>query len=145
MTDLNHHYERLKRMYEAAPCNAHVRPTITVSSGAAEVVFAVRPELLHSAGGLHGSYYFKALDDAAFFAANSVVEDVLVLTVSFSVQFLRPISAGTVRAVGSLIRPGRQMLFAASTVFDSEGRQAGLGTGVFARSSVRLAEGIGYA
>jgi acyl-coenzyme A thioesterase PaaI-like protein len=34
----------------------------------------------HSIHAVHGSVYFKALDDAAFFAVNSLVEDVFVLT-----------------------------------------------------------------
>ena len=37
----------------------------------------------HAAGAVHGSYYFKVLDDACYFAANSLVSDVFVLTVSF--------------------------------------------------------------
>jgi acyl-coenzyme A thioesterase PaaI-like protein len=42
-----------------------------------------------------GSVYFKMLDDAAFFAVNSIVEDVFVYTVSLNVQLLRPVASGT--------------------------------------------------
>ncbi len=47
------------------------------------------------------SVYFKALDDAAFFAANSVVEDVFVLTTNFNIQLLRTVTEGTLIATGS--------------------------------------------
>jgi acyl-coenzyme A thioesterase PaaI-like protein len=44
--------------------------------------------------------YFKLLDDAAFFAVNSVVRDVFVLTVSFNIYLTRPVSAGELKASG---------------------------------------------
>jgi len=46
---------------------------------------------------MHGSVYFKCLDDAAFFAANSIVQEVFVLTVTFNVVLLRPVAAGALR------------------------------------------------
>ncbi len=59
--------------------------------------FDVGPHLHHAGGAVHGANYFKAMDDAAFFAANSLVDDVFVLTVSFNVYFLRPHHRGLPR------------------------------------------------
>ena len=46
---------------------------------------------------MHGSVYFKALDDAAYFAVSSLVTDYLLVTVSFNlhlyVRFQRIIKA----------------------------------------------------
>ena len=67
-------------MYAFAPTNKYYMPTIGGEEGHAEVVIAVRHDFLHAAGAVHGSVYFKALDDAAFFAVNSLVDDVFVLT-----------------------------------------------------------------
>ncbi|MFN8583326.1 MAG: hypothetical protein U0163_20415 [Gemmatimonadaceae bacterium] len=75
------HFHRLERMYLAAPINRFFEPAITISDGRAEVRFTVRPDFHHAAHAMHGSVYFKALDDAAFFAVNSAVTDVFVLTV----------------------------------------------------------------
>ena len=36
--------------------------------------------MFHAAGAGHGTIYFKMLDDAAFYAANSMVEEQFVLT-----------------------------------------------------------------
>ena len=47
--------------------------------------------------------YRKLLDDATFFAASSLVDDVFVLTASFNIYFLRPISAGTMTARGTIV------------------------------------------
>ncbi len=73
------HYRKLERMYAAAPVNAYFRPELKVSEGKAEVVIPVRPEFFHAAHAVHGAVYFKALDDASFFAVSSVVTDVFVV------------------------------------------------------------------
>ncbi|MDE3155958.1 MAG: PaaI family thioesterase [Acidobacteriota bacterium] len=131
-------------MYERAPCNAHVRPQMTIGHGTAELRIPVRPEFFHAAGAVHGSYYFKALDDAAFFAANSLVEDVFLLTASFTTQLLRPVAGGTLVARGSVVRAGRALIFADAVLADEAGVELAHGTGVFARSAVKLEERIGY-
>ena len=57
----------------------------------------------HPLGAVHGSVTFKALDDAAFFAANSLIEDVFVLTTNFNLHFERPVSEGTIHAEGEVV------------------------------------------
>ena len=51
----------------------------------------------------HGTIYFKMLDDAAFYAANSLVTDRFLLTTAFNLHFTKPIRTGEVspRAAGS--------------------------------------------
>src|SRR5437660_10506789 len=78
------HFRKLERMYAAAPINQYFRPALTVSEGRAEVTMAVQSDFFHAARAVHGSVYFKAMDDAAFFAVNSLVSDVFVLTVTFN-------------------------------------------------------------
>src|SRR4051812_23261804 len=80
------HYRRLERMYAVAPINRFFEPVLHVTEGRAEISVPVKPEFFHAARAIHGSVYFKALDDAAFFAANSLVTDVFVLTVSFNLH-----------------------------------------------------------
>ncbi len=88
------HHRKLEAMYGAAPVNAPCEPRLEVREGEATLVMEVRACHFHAAGSLHGSVYFKALDDAAFFAVNSLVEDVFVLTTSFTVYLLRPVRRG---------------------------------------------------
>ena len=68
-TELAQHYRKLSRMYRLAPVNAEERYHSRVSVGPRKAVVTapVRAGYTHSAGGLHGSSYFKMLDDAAFF------------------------------------------------------------------------------
>src|SRR6185503_18075324 len=83
MADDEHH-RKLERLYAKAPVSRWYGATIAIDDARAEVRIAVRPEFHHAANAVHGSVYFRALDDAAFFAANSRVRDVLVLTVSYT-------------------------------------------------------------
>ncbi len=139
------HYRKLERMYAGAPLNAWYRPQLTVADGRAELRMRVRPEFFHAAGAVHGSVYFKALDDAAFFAAASVVEDVFVLTSSFNLHLTRPVSAGELLAVGEVVHSSRRLLLAEAVLTDAQGRQLARGSGSFLRSTIPLSPEVGYA
>ena len=143
--DPNDHYRALKRMYELAPCNLAFSPVLTVQQGESEVRMPVTEALCHAAGAVHGSFYFKLLDDAAYFAANSLVADVFVLTVSFHIHLIRPTSRGTLIGKGHVVRLGRSLVFADATVIDDEAREVARGSGVFARSELLLADVPAYA
>ena len=98
----------------------------------------------HAASAVHGSVYFKMLDDAAFFAANSLVEDVFVLTASFNTYFLRPVSRGRIRSQGRVISRSRRLVIAEAQLFDDEDREIGRGSGSFMPSRIELTEELGY-
>jgi uncharacterized protein (TIGR00369 family) len=134
------HFRRLEDAYHAAPCNRALAPKLTVSKGAAEIRLEATPSMHHALGAVHGAFYFKLLDDAAFFAANSLVEDVWVLTASFSLEFLQPVVSGTLVAHGRVRRFGSSLIFSESRVEDAEGNVVGLGRGTFVRSKVPLGD-----
>jgi uncharacterized protein (TIGR00369 family) len=144
MTDAEH-YRKLERLYAAAPVSQWYGATILIGDGRAEVRLATRPEFYHAAHAVHGSVYFRALDDAAFFAVNSRVREVLVLTVSFTVHFARPVTSGEMLAVGRLLHGGGRLFLAEADLLDGAGQLLGHGSGVFARSAVSLDPSIGYA
>jgi len=144
MADDEHH-RKLERLYAKAPVSRWYGATIAIDDARAEVRIAVRPEFHHAANAVHGSVYFRALDDAAFFAANSRVRDVLVLTVSYTVHFARPVTSGELRAVGRLLHGSGRLFLAEAELLDGEGQLLGRGSGVFTRSSIPLDPAIGYA
>ena len=139
------HFRRLEHLYRGAACNAYYAPRIHISERVCEIVIPVAEKFFHPGGAVHGSVYFKALDDAAYFAANSLVEDVLLLTVTFNISLLRPVSAGEIRARGEVVHVTHQLLFAEAVAADAEGRQLARGSGTFARSRLDLTPAIGYA
>jgi len=129
-------------MYLGAPINRYFQPRIEIGDGRAAVSIPIREEFFHAA---HGAIYFKALDDAAFFAANSLVEDTFVLTVSFNIHLTRPISSGEIRATAEVVHNSRRLLIAEAVAVDSEGREVARGTGMFMRSDTPLSPDLGYA
>jgi uncharacterized protein (TIGR00369 family) len=138
------HYRKLERMYLTAPLNDFYRPTIRVDRGRSEITVPVTEALFHAAGAVHGSVYFKMLDDAAWFAVNSLVADEFVLTTTFTVYLTRPISSGILRSVGNVVNEGRTRWIAEAVVYDAEDREIGRGSGAFAKSGRKLGPDIGY-
>jgi uncharacterized protein (TIGR00369 family) len=144
MSNHDEHYRRLERMYLAAPANEYFRPEIQIAEGTAEVRLPVRPDFFHAASAVHGSVYFKLLDDATFFAASSLVDDVFVLTASFNIYFLRPISAGVMTARGTIVSRSSRLLIGDGVLVDSDGKEIARGSGTFMPSRVVLDERVGY-
>lgn len=138
------HFKALENMYAAAPINEIYKPVMTVSEGAAEIEIEESEKFHHSAGGVHGSVYFKMLDDAAFFASNSYEHEVFVLTTSFTTYLTRPVSEGKLKAVGKVVIINKSQFIAESVVYDSQGKEIGRGSGVFVRSQLLLSQAKGY-
>jgi uncharacterized protein (TIGR00369 family) len=138
-----HHFRALERMYTSAPINQFFRPAIQIDEGAATVRMIVRPDMHHAANAAHGAAYFKMLDDAAFFAVQSLVTDTFVLTVSFSVYLLAPVADGEMVASGRTVHQSKR-LFIAESAIEVAGKTVARGSGSFMRSTVRLEEKIGY-
>ena len=96
--------------------------------------------MVHGGGALHGSAYFKALDDAAYFAVNSLVDDCFVLTVSFNIYLLRPVVEGQLRAEGRVTSATRSLFVADAVLYLGEDTQVARGSGTFQRSHVPLTD-----
>lgn len=139
------HHRKLERLYAAAPITQWYGSRILISDGQAEVRLPTRGEFYHAAEAVHGSVYFRVLDDAAFFAVNSQVPEVLVLTVSFTVHFARPVASGELRGVGRLLHGGGRLFFAEADLRNESGDLLAHGSGVFTRSSISLGPKMGYA
>jgi uncharacterized protein (TIGR00369 family) len=140
------HYRRLEKMHLSAPCNLAYYPGIhmTVSEGKAEITLPVSEQHFHAAKAVHGFVYFKLLDEAGFFAANSLIEDVFVLTTDFHTNLLRPISAGTLRAVGQVVYQSKSQILAEAVLYNAEGKQIARGSGTFVKGQTALGADIGY-
>jgi len=138
------HFRALERMYVDAPINKFFGPAIHIEEGRAEIRMAVRPDMYHAAGAAHGAVYFKMLDDAAFFAVQSLATDAFVLTLSFTLYLLAPVAKGEMVSTGRVVHQSKRLFIAESTI-EVDGQVAARGSGSFMRSSVRLDEKVGYA
>ena len=130
-------------MYLAAPVNELYLPTITISDGRATVEFEVSDRFFHAANALHGSVYFKALDDSAFFAVASMVPDRFVLTTSFTIYLTQPVTGGRLRAEGQVATHTANLLVAESVLYNGD-REVARGSGTFVPSKIELTTALGY-
>jgi len=139
------HYRALEALYASAPINALFASKLEIpESGKSSIVFTVDESVYHAAGAAHGTIYFKMLDDAAFYAANSLVSDRFLLTTGFNLHFTKPVVAGEVRAEGRWISGRRRVFVAEARLVDETGEEIGRGTGTFMRSRIPLSSLAGY-
>ena len=139
------HYRALERLYASAPVNALFASSLEITGeGQARITFDVTPAVYHAAGAAHGTIYFKMLDDAAFYAANSLATDRFLLTTSFNLHFTKPVREGAVVAEGRWISGRKRVFVAEARIVDAEGEEIGRGTGTFMRSRIPLSTLPGY-
>ena len=138
------HFLCLEHMYLHAPINRIYQPQIDITDGAAEIKIDISEKYFHAAGAVHGSVYFKMLDDAAFFAANSLEPEVFMLTISFTTYFTRPVSSGVLVAKGRVLTQNRTQVIAESVVYNAGKKEIGRGNGIFVRSRIPLTKEMGY-
>lgn len=139
------HHRALERLYAAAPINGLFDSVLEIAGpGQARIRFDLDERHFHAAGAVHGTSYFKMLDDAAFYAANSLVTDRFLLTTAFNLLFTRPLKAGPVVAEGRWVSGQRRVFVAEARLIDAGGEEAARGTGTFMRSHIPLAGLPGY-
>jgi len=140
------HFRALESLYAAAPINRLFDSTLEIPmGGVARIRFTLDGRYYHAAGAAHGTAYFKMLDDAAFYAANSLVTDRFLLTTAFNLLFTKPLTEGPVIAEGRWVSGQRRVFVAEARLIDASGEEAARGTGTFMRSRIALANLPGYA
>jgi uncharacterized protein (TIGR00369 family) len=139
------HFRALESLYRHAPVNGLFESRLEiVEKGFARIHFEVAEALYHAAGAAHGTLYFKMMDDAAFYACNSLVTDRFLLTTAFNLLFTRPLRAGQATVEGRWASGKRRVFVGEARLIDSHGELAASGTGTFMRSHIPLSGLPGY-
>lgn len=139
------HFRSLEALYRSAPINRQYQSELRiVGPGRSKIDFEVDEGSFHAAHAAHGTIYFKMLDDAAFYAANSLISDRFLLTTAFNLHFTKPMRGGAARAEGRWISGKRRVLVAEARIVDAEGEECARGTGTFLRSHIALSGLSGY-
>lgn len=142
---MKEHYKRLEEMYLNAPVQKmYPGITINVFNSSAEISLPVDPRYFHAGQAVHGSVYFRLLDDAAYFAVSSLVQDVFVVTSSFHIDLLRPINKGVLTARGKVLHVSKKLFLAEAILTDERNRKIALGKGSFMKSSLDIKNVKGY-
>lgn len=139
------HFDRLLKMYELAPIHEFYEGIhMELETKKATIMLPVDKRYFHAAMSAHGSVYFKLLDDSAYFACQTEVKDFFIVTTSFNIQLLRPITGGIIKAIGEVDFVSKQMMSASSKLFDEKGRLVGTGQGQFLKSALPISDVDGY-
>ncbi len=139
------HFRALESLYARAPINRFFESSLEIAeSGVARIRFTLDERHFHAGGAAHGTSYFKMLDDAAFYACNSLVSDRFLLTTAFNLLLTKPLGPGPVIAEGRWISGRRRVFVGEARLIDADGEEAARGTGTFMRSRIALAGLPGY-
>jgi uncharacterized protein (TIGR00369 family) len=139
------HFRALESLYRHAPVNGLFRSRLEiVAPGHSRITFEVTQDTFHAAGAAHGTLYFKMMDDAAFYACNSLVSDRFLLTTAFNLVFTSPIREGMITAEGRWVSGKRRVFVGEARLVTADGDEAGRGTGTFMRSHIPLSSLEGY-
>jgi uncharacterized protein (TIGR00369 family) len=139
------HFRALESLYRSAPVNRLFQSELElVEPGRSRIRFKVDAATFHAAGAAHGTLYFKMMDDAAFYACNSLASDRFLLTTAFNLVFTRPLREGEAVAEGRWISGRRRVMVGESRILLADGEEVGRGTGTFMRSHIALSSLEGY-
>ncbi len=94
-----------------------------IGPGKATLSVKVRKELKQNHGVVHGGAVASLIDSATAFAIISLIEPrEKVTTVDLTISFLRPVTAGRMRASAKVVRAGRRLFVVTADVSDSGGK-----------------------
>tara|TARA_B100001093_G_scaffold495956_1_gene541047 strand:+ start:1122 stop:1565 length:444 start_codon:yes stop_codon:yes gene_type:complete len=138
MTDA--HYKKLENIYLNANLNKKIysNTEIIISKNYSEIKMPIKEDYFHALKAIHGSVYFKMLDDAAFFAAQSEVEDYMLLTTNFNITFKMPVPNGYIKSIGTLCSGSEKEFTAESIMYNSKNEIVAFGNGIFKKSKISI-------
>jgi uncharacterized protein (TIGR00369 family) len=142
---MEEHFSKLIHMYMGAEIqNKYPGIHLEIEKGSAKITLPVDNSYHHAGGSMHGSVYFRLLDDVCYFAAMSEEMTYFYVTKSFTIQFFRPFYTGLVTAKTTDIKFSGNTFHAKGTLYDEEGNKLAIGEGVFSKSTYKLDPKIGY-
>lgn len=98
-----------------------------VSVGEGEAHFSVTPDesVYNPIGTVHGGYVCTLADTVAACAVHTTLEPGTIYTsIDLNVSYTRPVTrdSGTLRAVGTVVKPGRRVAFSRADIVDGAGK-----------------------
>ena len=141
----NSHFKKLEKIYLNAKVNKEIysNTEIIIQKNYSEIKMPIKKDYFHALDAIHGSVYFKMLDDAAFFAAQSVVEDYMLLTASFNITFKMPVLNGYIKSKGKLCSVSQKEFTAEAKMYNSKNELVAFGNGIFKKSKISI-DSINY-
>ena len=121
----------MENAYLAARSNELLDLGIRISEGEADIVIPLREDVSSDRGNVLDALCISIMNDAAYYAVNSLVGHAPVATVSFNASLTRAHPAGDLLARGRFVGMSADRYLADSILTDSAGTEVGRGEGEF--------------
>jgi uncharacterized protein (TIGR00369 family) len=104
---------------------------VKVRDGYAEITFPISEDVKRRGNIVHGGIIMFAMDNTGGLAVMTRNDGNDQVTIELKANFLEPLIKGPFRAVGKVVRSGRNIAVAEMEVFDSEGKLCAKGMGTW--------------
>ena len=111
---------------------------MNLSLGQSKIEIKVKNNFFHTGGSVHGSIYFKILDDAAYFASQTHEKKYFLYTANFQINFLKPVFKEKIISRGKLLNKDSNKFISKAKLYDYEGDEVANGEGIFVKSNIFL-------
>ena len=138
------HFDNIINCYGNAPINQIFNPKMKLNLGECEIEMKISKKFHHSANSLHGSIYFKMLDDAAWAASNTYIDDFFLFTYNFNIYLTKPVSNGIIISKAKAVYEKNGKIKAKSFLYDSKNNEIAHGEGLFMKSKYLLKDTISF-
>ena len=139
------HYRKLENLFYAAPVQKlYPGIRININHETCLITYPVNSAHFHGGNALHGAVYFKLMDDAAYFAVSSIEHSTFVVTAGFDIKLLKPITTGTISAIGKLEQSKGKIYTATAELLDANGEKLATAKGIFIKTNKALQSLPGY-
>jgi uncharacterized protein (TIGR00369 family) len=124
------HLKSVIRIINGCPFFNHMSMAVKeIGIGFSVVVAEIRKNHMNPFGGLHGGVYSSLIDTAAYWSAYcDLPEDKGLVSIDLKVDFLAPVTSGTVVITGKRVKSGKTIYLAEARMHDSNSRLLAHGT-----------------
>lgn len=138
-TDRQELWARLSKLLPFAPINKLYQPhNLQVGRGTASLEMPVLPQFFNGGMTVHGSVFFKGLDETAWFAANSLASEFAFATTSFSTYLLRLVRKGNLQVKAHVVSATKNLVVVDAEMFNDGDAVVAKGTGTFQPTSIPI-------
>ena len=134
---MKEHFSKLEQMFSHSQINKTLNAEIKINQGTSEIIFKTNKSMHNETKDIHNAYISLSLESAAFFAANSLIEDWLVFAKSFEINYLKTTQSKKLKANAKFVEKSMGNYFIIAELTENKNLIA-RGKGVFRRSKTLL-------
>ena len=127
--------ERIARALETVPFGKLLGLKLeSIKPGEATLSLEIRDDFMQNNGVVHGGVIASLIDSATAFSIIPLLgKDERITTVDLTINYLRPLVSGTIKATARVLREGGRVVVTSADVFDPVGNLASTALSTYLR------------